>query len=196
MAYLNGSQEFLNIQGVDSTIVALKNFVDTQKATLAETLRDLTRTILIDLAEHTPQYTGNLASNWQLEVGAVHQGYGTYTQLPNYVESKDWQWTPNPPHAAGDPQAKRIVLDNAIDALSRIRYNSKITIVNKTPYAIPVAEGLGPPKAYKVGYNQIRDVNKFEGQPFVPWHGVAMAEYAKAKYGSLRYRDYITKGRR
>ena len=137
--------------------------------------RRLIYDILKDVSEHTPQWSGNLASNWVVEVGSAWQGFGGYDQFMFYghVDRGDEV-------QAGHPSAVAISLARGKEKIEDIRWNSRVTIANHTPYAALVEQGEGPNGL------KIREENRFS-IPFANSHRIAMSEYAKAKYSSLGF---------
>jgi hypothetical protein len=74
-----------------------------------------------------------------------------------------------------------LALDRELDQLQYIRWNTKVSFVNRTPYASQVEEGLGPLDEFG-RQTYIREVNKLAS-----YGGVAMLGYVEMKYSNLRY---------
>jgi hypothetical protein len=129
-----------------------------------------------DVVEHTPQWSGNLASNWVIEVGSVGEGQGGYRQLPSYA-GVNWKGTAAKQAGHSDAVAIAISYAEGSDRIGSIRWNSRVSIANHTPYAAQVEQDKAPDG------RDIREENKFT-IPYVNSYGIAMAEYLKAKYSA------------
>ena len=193
----------LEIKGIQDTIKKLQNAAVAYQISVTEAKKNLAWTIFRDLVEHTPQWSGNLASNWYIEVGGAYSGTSHYKRASMYAEKLPPGKADPEPYSAGMDPAVSATLNRALGeldldefaafkntrnygsltsgAVSRIRWNSTIRIVNTTPYAEDVEAGVAPE-----GTKGIRDVNLFHG-PNVPAHGVAMVQYVQNKYGSRYY---------
>lgn len=174
----------LKITGVKQTIKKLRNAAARHEIKVTEAYRNFVWTVFEDVVRHTPQWSGNLASNWRLEVGHGAQGFGGYLQRPGYGENlgRGLKSAHSVPYYAGHPAAVSESLSEAQAALSAIRWNSVIHVVNYAPYGEDVEAGRGP------NWRKLRDVNKFSGAN-VPAHGVAMVQYAITKYSKFTYRN-------
>lgn len=133
---------------------------------ITETKRRLVTDVFTDLVKGSPQWSGNLASNWYIE---FHGITGSYSPVSGYDEKK---WYREDPYQVGDDPAVSQTLARELAKVPKIRWNSKIDIVNYTPYAANVEAGEGP-----MG-RPIRDENLRYGQ-------IAMAAYAATKYSKL-----------
>ena len=88
--------------------------------------------VLKDLVNQTPQWTGDLAGSWTVLVGESLQGF----KLKDYSNLKEeylGYYTEITPKWMGDKEALNYAVRNAQGDLSRIRYNSVISIVNTSP---------------------------------------------------------------
>ena len=148
----------------------LKAVMPTIEAEINTKYRKLVRKVFTDLVENSPQWSGNLASNWRI-------GSGGYTQIAGY-NPQDW-YMENPYQMGGDP-AVAMTLMREVPKLDAITYNSPVRIFNPTPYASEVEVGQGPDG------RDIREVNKL-----AEYGGVAMIGYIKLKYGSLGGKNNI-----
>ena len=141
----------------------LKAMMPTIEAEINTKYRKLVRKVFTDLVENSPQWSGNLASNWRI-------GSGGYTQIAEY-DPQDW-YTENPYQMADDP-AVAMTLMREVPKLDSIIYKSPVRIFNPTPYAAEVEAGEGPGRP-------IREVNKL-----AEYGGVAMIGYVNQKYNLL-----------
>lgn len=148
--------------------------------------RELLTHMFSDLIAVTPQWTGNLARNWQVQFTGVGQA--------RYIDRSDWMQSKYGRTAAykmGMDPAVSETLRRELPKLARVQYNTKVTFVNKTPYAEEVSRGLGPlvadgraTMAKRAGkkkgqrYN-IREVNLGSAGD------VLMLNYVKMKYNNL-----------
>lgn len=130
------------------------------KAKITEGVRRVVAGVFRDVVMTTPQYSGNLASNWYI----VYGSWGSpYHELSTHgVRTKQ-------PYERGDDPAVSETLDRELWKLDNIRWNSKVTIRNSTPYATEVEAGIGPNNL------EIRPENKIGGE-------VVMAELTAMKY--------------
>lgn len=176
----------LKITGLEQTIKKLRNAAARHEIKVTEAYRNFVWTVFEDVVRHTPQWSGNLASNWRLEVGGAWVGHGGYRQHPHYAE--EGRKLHLPPLYAGHPAATTSALEWAAPAILRVRWNSIVRVVNYSPYAEDVEAGIGPDDS------AIRETNKHRG-PNVPAHGIAMVEYAITKYGKYTYRNLAYAGK-
>lgn len=154
-------------KNIDGFIAKLKKHKLIVEGKVAETKRNLVRDIFIDVVQGSPQWSGNLASNWYIE---FHSNKGRYSKISGY---KTKAWNRDDPYQVGDDPAVSRTLMRELPKIADIRWNSKVQIVNYTPYASEVEAGLGPDG------KPIRDINYKYGQ-------IAMAGYVTAKYSQLR----------
>ncbi len=144
------------------------------KKQVTDTYRRIVEAIFTDIVSHTPQFTGNLASGWQIVFGP-YQANPTPLFTPS--EQKEaftaYQLGAYEPYEYGDDPAVSATLDRELDKLKDIRYNSIVRIVNPVVYAEEVEAGKGP------NGRKIRPENLYYGKVF-------MASYAEVKYGKLK----------
>lgn len=148
-------------------IAKLKKHKLLVEGNIAATHRRLVRDAFTDLVKGSPQWSGNLASNWYIEFHGIK---GSYRPSPEYSES---QWQREDPYQVGDDPAVTNTLARELVKLPQIRWNSKVQLVNYAPYAASVEDGEGP------SGKPIRDENYKYGQ-------IAMAGYVQTKYSALR----------
>ena len=177
----------ITITGIEQTIQKLRNASKRyEELTVTKAYQNFVRTVFNDIVAHTPQWSGNLATNWRVEVGKAHQGHGGDSQISNYKTPAEWTGN-SQPYKAGDAPATFEAEDYNDANFDRIKWNSRVSIVNYAPYAAQVEAGIGPKN------KAIRTENKFSG-PFIPAHGVAMVAYAEMKYNNLKYRNFGYRG--
>lgn len=102
----------------------------------ANYVRSVTKSILKDLVLNTPQWSGNTASNWAIQLN--------YGQNPSQIDRPveyDWKDLINNAKFKGDKAALAAAITNNAAALKSIRYNSIIKIVNLGNYADELATG-------------------------------------------------------
>lgn len=154
----------LNIKGVEAFKAKLKAVMPTVEAEVNTKFRKLGRLIFTDLVTNSPQWSGNLASNWRI-------GSGSYSQISGY---ENWQEYANEPYRMGDDPAVSMTLMREMQKLSAVTYRDEIHISNPTPYASEVEAGEAP------NGRPIREENKL-----AEYGGVAMIGYVTTKYGKL-----------
>ena len=157
----------IKAKNIDGFIAKLKKHQLIVEGQVTETKRRLVRDVFTDLVEGSPQWSGNLASNWYIE---FHGNTGGYKKIRDY-KVRDWR-REDPYHVGEDPAVTK-TLNRELPKIADIRWNSKIQIVNYAPYAASVEMGVGPEG------RKIRGVNYKHGQ-------IAMAGYVIAKYSQLR----------
>lgn len=126
---------------------------------------DLATKVFMSVVEGSPQWSGNLAANWKVELG----GSGAaYSPIPGYDPAN---WATTDAYVVGHP----IAVGQAIPELQKLsgaKWDSRIAISNSTPYASEVEAGHGP------NGRPIRPENYVYGQ-------IAMVAYAMTKFGVL-----------
>lgn len=112
--------------------------------------------VFTDLVEHTPQWSGHLAANWNVNL--------THDAAPAVVPWKTSEYS-EPVHQMGDPEAVSFALGRAKGQISKIRWNTKVSFVNPVDYAAEV----------EANPQLLRPVNLVGGQ-------VVLAQYIASKY--------------
>lgn len=161
----------LEIRGIDKAVQKLRGYARKMEGTAAASYRRFLRQIFTDAVEGSPQWSGNLASQWYIEFGSVK---GSYSPIPEYVEPVHSPYLQDP-YQMGDDPAVRETLARELPKLDKIRYNTKVTIKNYAPYASDVEAGDGP------NGRPIREVNQLAA-----FGGVAMVGYLELKYSNAR----------
>ncbi len=170
MLAIKGSQEFIRRLKKERVNIERK---------VAETHRRVIKHIFEDLVRVTPQYSGNLVSNWYIEFTG---NKASYRQIPGYVEPHLFDFTPDAQkYQMGMDPMVSTTIEREIAKLPKIRYNTKVTIVNKAPYAEDVEHAIGPDDEFG-NPRPIREENILEA-----YGGVAMKGYIEMKYSNLRY---------
>lgn len=88
--------------------------------------------ILEDLALNTPQWSGELAASWQVVVGSKGQASARFRGFSKADTAFEAGYG-GAQYVLGDRPAMQIALMNNSDAISSIRWNSKVSIVNTNP---------------------------------------------------------------
>jgi len=162
----------INIRGLVQDLMTEKA---RQEQKVNQIYRQVVAEIFTDIVKHTPQFSGNLTSNWQIEFfGYPASGYHRSHRYLGKKRStaaayKLAEEKFGGPFRRGDNPAVGETLDRELPILADLRWNMKVRIINKTPYADDVEAGAGP------NGTNIRDENLTYGK-------VAMANYAYAKY--------------
>lgn len=162
----------LKLHGVEAAMEKLKKHELLVKGKIADTKRNLIRAVMYDLILHSPQWSGNLASQWYVETNLNTNG--AYRPLPGYMAPDMWRSTENP-YVRGDDPALHMTASRELPGVSNIKWNTKVRIVNHAPYALEVENNIGPPG------KSIREENQLAS-----YGGVAMVGYVTMKYSNLR----------
>ena len=148
----------------------LKAVMPTIEAEINTKYRKLVRKVFIDLVENSPQWSGNLASNWRI-------GSGGYAQIAEYNPQN---WYREDPYERGDDPAVSLTMLREFSKVEAITYLKPVRIFNPTPYASEVEVGQGPDG------RDIREVNKL-----AEYGAVAMIGYVNQKYNLLGGKNNI-----
>jgi len=154
-----------------------KDMVDLENK-VAETHRRVVKHVTIDLITFTPQWSGNAASNWYITFTGMP---AAYSELPEYQPPYLWSPTDYEPSQMGADPVVQDTIRRELLKLPKIRWNTKVTIVNKTPYAEDMENNIGPMGEFDDAPRDFREVNLH------PNYGrVAMVAYVETKYKNLR----------
>jgi hypothetical protein len=130
-----------------------------------------------ELVAITPQYTGNLASNWFIDVGSDP----SYNPIALYRPPERWEKLADPYQMGSDP-AVSLATGRELRKLRDLRRLiflqglRTIRLVNTAPYASEVEVGIGPRNRL------LREVNLRDK------YGLnIMKSYIVVKYGKLKY---------
>jgi hypothetical protein len=152
---------------------------DKYKKLLAKRQGEVTRAykaalkdVFTDLVKGTPQWSGNLASNWYIVTSnmASPRHRKVAVRVGNRVP---WEIIPmaiGKRLKRGDNPAVADTLSRELPVLANIKYNSKVVFVNTAPYASEVEAKKGP------GGRDIRPQNLSETG------AILMVTYVKMKY--------------
>lgn len=103
----------------------------------ANYVRAATRVVLRDLVLNTPQWSGNTAASWRIDLNTLPA-----SEDPSSLYNEDWESVLNfggEPSFIGDKRAWRVALADNAAAFKAIRYNTKVRIVNVAPFADELA---------------------------------------------------------
>lgn len=156
----------ISTQGSQAFLAKLRADKKKLEGRVTSTHRNIVKTILKELVEHSPQWSGNLASNWYLE---FHGSIATYQELSEYDTMSFGRHMS--PYVMGQDPAVGQTLARENAKLPQIRWNTIVHIVNKAPYAEDVEMNQGP------NGRPIRPENMLAS-----YGGVAMIGYVEAKY--------------
>lgn len=122
----------VTIFGVNRAILKTKKQRDRLKNGATNYVKDTVRKVLKDLVLNAPQWSGNTAASWAIEVtGGSATGHPTELYRANWREVDD--------RLKGHPQAWAVARQNNVRSFNAIRWNSKIKLVNKAPFAAELA---------------------------------------------------------
>lgn len=142
--------------------------------------RNLVVAVFTDIVNLTPQFSGNLASNWKIEVAGRQAGY---SKIANY-RVRDWRKTPKQYKMGDSPATTRAFKE--LNKVDDIRWNSRVSIVNYTPYAEDIQNATVRGSGNVTDGFTVRPVNTLNGE-------VAMVNYARMKYKNMRLSTLINK---
>lgn len=151
----------IDFSGLESFLSALEAEQKRFNADISVLYQKWVQHIFYDIIELTPQWSGNLAANWYLSLGAGQQGEQTIAAkaylwpLPHYVE----------PHQRGDEEA--VSISKARFGGETFGYSDQVFIYNPTSIAQEVEDQSIP----------LRGVNLLDGR-------VAMIAHAQSFYST------------
>lgn len=160
------------------TLSGLNNYrkkTEKQKARIkqgaANYIRANVRAVLKDLVLNTPQWSGDTAASWRIDLN-----YLPASDSPSALAVPDWnflnpqssEYQGTPPRFLGDTAAWAVAKAEAEGPLKAIRYNSVVRIVNTAPYAGELAV-------------RSEDELKLRKGNFIPGDVMAV-KYVSAKY--------------
>lgn len=134
----------IELSGTRNLVQLMRKDITRLKGGVQKTHQNLVRNMLRDVVVNTPQWTGELAMHWGLE---FHGGTApSFTTQFSSVSKNPWAaykdgWRP---YMKGMEPAVSYALARENVKIADIKYNSKVSIVNKMPYASEVEEGRGP----------------------------------------------------
>lgn len=168
----------LKVTGTQTFMAKLrKNQVDLENK-VTVTHRRIIKHVLTDLVTFTPQWSGNAAANWYITFTGMP---ATYTELAGYQPPYLWQAADMEPYQMGADPVVQETIQRELQKLPKIRWNTKVTIVNKAPYAEDMENNIGPMGEFDDAPRDFREVNLH------PNYGrVAMVAYVETKYKNLR----------
>lgn len=152
----------LDVSQIDAFLSALETEQRSFNNQISEKFREWVRVIFYDIVELTPQWSGNLAANWNISTSSIENPEQTIPEkaylwpLPHYVE----------PHKRGDPEA--VAISKARFDDEQFGYSNQVYIYNPTEIA-PAVEAQSI---------HIRGVNLLDGR-------VAMIAHAYSFYSTF-----------
>lgn len=97
--------------------------------------------VFADLVVHTPQWSGHLASNWNvLLTNEPMPAVNTWYKKDSTGSGSKFEYRPA---AIGDGEAVHAAIDRANAQLEKIRWNTKVTFANPVEYADEVEQNPG-----------------------------------------------------
>lgn len=141
---------------------------------VTKAIQNLVWDVFTDLVVHTPQWSGNMAANWFIVLGSDPS-----PEPVPYNVGKSWPVTVDmlrngfSPYKQGDAEAVNASMSREYSKVKRIRWNSKVRLVNPVDYADKVEGGDSE--------TPIREVN-FTGN----YRRVALETYINVKYNNPR----------
>lgn len=127
----------IRLSGLNKYRVKTEKQKERIKQGAANYVRAATKAVLKDLVLHTPQWSGETASSWRIDLN-----YLPASSEKSPLAIDDWKdLAGNNPRFLGDRRALTVALAEASDPLKAIRYNTVVRIVNTAPYADTLATG-------------------------------------------------------
>lgn len=156
---------------------------------IAKKVEDKVTAIFRDVTRTTPQWSGNLVTNWSIDFGPYT---GRYYEHENYINPLDFKELKDqlPHYKMGKNPAMDRVRGEELPKLKTLvgimfsgdKKTFKIKIVNHTPYAASVQLGLGPFPPRGTRPKPIRLENILEEYGAVAMKGYVLQSNAMGKY--------------
>lgn len=167
----------ITVRGLSALKAKIARMQATVETRVAKTVEIKLSAMFSELVAITPQYTGNLASNWYIDVGSAP----TYRPINAYRSPEVWEKLSDPYQLGSDPAVTTTTGRELrkLKDLRRLIFTQglrTIRIVNTAPYASDVEVGVGPRGRL------LREVNLRDK------YGLdIMKSYIVVKYGKLKY---------
>ena len=158
-----------NLNGFVKRLTLFKAYAEDQ---LLQEKKDFVAAVFTDVVQGSPQWSGNLTSNWYIQINGASS---PYRQIAEYSST---DWYREDPYQVGDDPAVSQTTDRELYRLNDSTLADKIKIANTAPYAAQVEAGEGPDGRL------IRPENYKYGQ-------IAMSAYVVTKYSALKGRRRI-----
>lgn len=159
----------ISIMLAQAALKRMRKEVNSVKGRVTETHRRILKASMTDAVQQSMQWSGNLTNQWYFEFAGVH---GSYQPIPEYAEPVHGDaFTMDRPYQKGDDPAVSETLARELPKLAKVRYNTKVAIVNYAPYAAEADSGVGP------NGRPIREVNRVQG-----FGATGIVGYLEAKY--------------
>lgn len=110
-------------------VVKLHSYADT-------TFRSAVTEVFEVIVKGTPQYSGNLATNWHISTEASGGSYAIVANAGKYPLDR--------PYQRGDDPAVTAALSAAKAVISAAKYGTDLYVYNPVPYMAQVEAGQGP----------------------------------------------------
>jgi|GEM_PF-4835312 len=134
----------LDIQGLRSWQRSIQAEKARATGQVTKQYQEFIKKVFEDLVLHTPQWSGNLAANWQVRLTAD----GPATRVNWYKKNhtggfKDKTYEPV---QIGDGEAPYAAIERALPQIEKMHWNTKVRFENAVAYAEEVSVGIGPKK--------------------------------------------------
>lgn len=132
----------IRIKGLDDFKRKLKMDQLRLERRVTNAIQNLVWDVFTDLAVITPQWSGNMAANWFIVLGsdptpdAIPYNVGEFWPVTRGMLDNGFF-----PNQQGDEEAINASMSREYNKIKRIRWNSKIRIVNPVDYADKVEGG-------------------------------------------------------
>lgn len=132
----------LDVQGLRSMQRSLTEAKKKAEGGVTKAYQKFVGEVFEDLVMHTPQWSGNLAVNWQIRL----TNDGPATAVPWFKKGHTGGFMDNTFKSVqiGDGEAAMYAMEHAVDQISKMHWNTKVRFENPVDYAMQVNEGEGP----------------------------------------------------
>lgn len=132
----------LDVQGLRSMQRSLTEAKKKAEGGVTKAYQKFVGEVFEDLVMHTPQWSGNLAVNWQIRL----TNDGPATVVPWFKKGHTGGFMDNTFKSVqiGDGEAAMYAMEHAVDQISKMHWNTKVRFENPVDYAMQVNEGEGP----------------------------------------------------
>lgn len=154
-----------NFMAVRAYRKELNALIVAEFARLNISYQQILRQAFTDLLNGTPQWSGDLAANWNFSIGTPDE---SYTETPMKYEAAS-SYSRFVPRQAGDQLAVRMSLARMSTVIDKVTWRDRVHFTNATP----IAEAVEAQTIY------IRPENLLESG------AVAMISHIRYKYGHL-----------
>lgn len=132
----------LDIRGLSGFTRSVQGVKARAEGQITKKYKAFVTEVFEDLVMRTPQWSGNLAANWQVRL----TNEGPASKHSWYKKGHTGGFSDDTYNSVklGDGEAPMAAIQAAIPQINKIRWNSRVRIENPVAYADLVSDGLGP----------------------------------------------------